>query len=890
MAIDVGAAAGPYEVVALIGEGGMGRVFRARDTRLKREVALKTLPSEFARDEERVARFRREAEALAALNHSHIAAIHDLVESEGTPFLVLELVAGETLADRLGRGPIPLAEAIGFARQIAGALEAAHGRGIVHRDLKPANIKITPAGQIKILDFGLAKVFDVTDPTSSSSQAVAANSPTFTSPAMTKRGVILGTAAYMSPEQARGQAVGTQADIWAFGCVLYEMLTGQPAFDGATVTDVLAAVVRSDPEWSRLPRETPSGTRTVLRRSLQKDTRQRWHHIADARLELDDVGAEPATPTAAPAAARPGGARLPWMIAAVAGLTAIGLGAALMRGVEAPVTPKMRVSIETPPYLDPLALALSPDGQKIVFGGVDGASSRLWLRLLGEMTARPLSGTELGTLPFWSPDSRSIAFFADARLKRLDLGANVTTTLAGAPIGAGGTWNRDGVIVFAPSVTGPLFQVPAGGGGTTQITTLQVPSETGHRLPYFLPDGRHFIFSVRGLDAGVYLGSLDGSPTRRLVQTDSSGLFAAGNLLWARSGVLFAQPFDLQRLETSGEAISVAENVAFDDGLSMAAFTTDGGGLLVYRPGGASQASQLTWFDRGGRSVGTLGPMDTARLLNPDLSHDGDWVVVNRNVDRFQDIWLIDVRRTVFSRLTLDPFTDQVPVWHPDGRRVVYSSNRIGPYNLYERPINGTGEDRLILASSENKFPMGFSPDGQYLLYRSTAPNTDWDLWVLPLGSERGSGTPIPIARTTFQEMMGEFSPDGRWIAYQSNESGQYEIYVRSFPGMEVRLQISTRGGAQPRWRRDGRELFYIALDGRLTAVALTLGPDGRLVPAEPKALFMTRTPGGPVPIPQKQQYAVSLDGQRFLINRLSDEGTGEPLTLIVNWQPPPAQ
>ncbi len=532
MAITAGSRLGAYEVLSLIGEGGMGRVFRARDTRLKREVAIKTLALRADFGDDRLARFRREAEALAALNHPHIGSIHDQIETDEGLCLVLELVDGETLSDRIRRGPIPVGETIAIARQIAEALEAAHARGIVHRDLKPANIKITSAGLVKVLDFGLAKL----DAPAHTDSVGPGGPATITSPAMTMHGVVLGTAPYMSPEQARGESVDAQSDIWALGCVMYEMLTGQLSFAGRTVTDVLAAVVRGDPDWAALPADTPAGVRSLLRRCLQKERPRRLHHVADARLELEDAASHP-QPALEPSRLVRTRERWAWTIAGVtlAALAGLAVAFVLARRSESD-PPEMRVEINTPSSPDPVYFALSPDGLKLVFLSGVGGTSRLWIRSLDGTAAQPLSGTELGTMPFWSPDSRSLGFFNDGRLKRIDVASGLIQTLANAPFGAGGAWNRDGVIVFAPSAVGGLSRVSAVGGVTETLTTL-TPPVTGHRFPKFLPDDRRFLFYAQGPSTarGVYVASLDGGVPRRLVEADAAGvLSASGHLLFVR--------------------------------------------------------------------------------------------------------------------------------------------------------------------------------------------------------------------------------------------------------------------------------------------------------------------------------------------------------------------
>jgi serine/threonine protein kinase len=872
--IGPGSRVGPYEVISVVGEGGMGKVWRAHHTALRRDDALKVLPEALATDPERLARLEREAQALAALNHPNVAHVYDLLDVGGTWAIVMELVEGETLAEIVRRGPLPVDEAVRLARQIALALEAAHACGITHRDLKPANVKRTAGGQVKVLDFGLAKVAGAGD------ERPALDSPTFTAPGMTERGVILGTAAYMSPEQARGQPVGPQADNWAFGCVLFEMLTGQTPFAGPTVTDVLAAVVRAEPDWSRLPAGAPPRLRSILRRCLQKDTGRRWHHIADVRLALEEDLDESAAPVPLPTR----GATVPWTIAAVSSAIALGLAALLIRAREpAPPPSEMRVEISTPPSSDPLFISLSPDGRSIAYVADDGGLPRLWVRSLESTTARALPGTDLPTSPFWSPDSRAIGFFADGLLKRVDLDGGLVQTICRAPVGAGGAWSRDGRILFSPNAVGPLFVV-ASSGGTPQPASQATPGQ-GHRHPRFLPDDRRYLFYVQTASTdlrGVYLGSLDGSAPRRLLDADSAAvLTSSGHLLFVRQGTLFAQALDVTQGELAGEPFAIADRIAVDGTVSLAGLTASDSGAFAYRSGESRGGRQLTWFDRGGNAVGDVGQPENAALFNPDLSEDGRLVAINRTVDVNLDVWLMDVSRGVQRRFTFDAGAEQLPVFTPDGRYVIFSSDRKNIFDLYIKPVSGPGAEAVLLETAENKFPMSVSRDGRFLLYRNTEPNVNWDLWALPLAPP---GTPIPITRTPFQEMIGEFSPDGRWVAYQSNESGRIEVYVQSFPESTVRAQISARGGSQPRWRRDGREVFYLGLDGRLMAVPVTVDAQGQFLSDSPVPLFLTRTAGGPVPSPQKHQYAVSADGRRFLLNRMSEDSDPPHITLVLNW------
>jgi Tol biopolymer transport system component len=885
MLVDVGSRLGAYEITALIGEGGMGRVFRARDTRLKRDVAIKAIRPEIAADAGLIARFRREAEALAALNHPHIASIHDVIEWDGSQFLVLEMVEGETLADRIARGPLATADALAIAKQIAQALEGAHARGIVHRDLKPANVKITPAGVVKVLDFGLAKG----NTGETANAASLTQSPTITANA-TAGGVILGTASYMSPEQARGQTIDPQSDVWALGCVLHEMLTGCRAFSGSTVTDVLAAIVRGEPEWSRLPPDTPAVLRTLLRRCLEKDRARRLHHVADVRIEIEDVLANPTAMKDRPAndGRR---AAVTRAVAAALLVMAAALAVALALALRSPVpASEMRVELTTPQSPEPAYLAISPDGRTLAFIAAGDGVSRIWVRSLSGTAAQPLTGTELATAPFWSPDSQSLGFFADGKLKRIDLAGGAARVLASAPIGNGGTWNADGTIVYAPSAIGGLFRVSVAGGEAQPVTRV-ASGQTGHRLPQFLPDRRHFLFYARGSPEmrGIFVGTIDGAEPRRVIDAESAGVLAStGHLLFVRQPTLFAQPFDTDRLEVSGDPFPVADQIAFEGGANVAAVTASPAGPVAYRTGGASGQRQLTWVDRSGKKLDVVGAPDVASLFNPEMSPDARWVAYNRTVEAYQDIWLIETARGVLRRFTFGSNSDQIPVWSPDGQRLIFGSNQGGgPYNLFVKALNGDSTETLLLQSTQNKFAMSFSPNGRFLLYRNTGEDTNWDLWALPIDSGTRPGTPFPVVQTSFQELMGEFSPDGRWIAYQSDESGQYEVYVQSFPVPGARIQVSTNGGSQPRWRGDGHELFFMGLDSRLMAAPIAIDGKGQLQAGLPVGLFIARTAGGPVPIPQKQQYVVSADGQRFLLNSLTDEATTSPITLILNWAPP---
>jgi eukaryotic-like serine/threonine-protein kinase len=858
----------------------MGEVYRARDTKLNRDVALKVLPNVFTADAERVARFKREAQLLALLNHPNIAAIYGFEESSlgvGTDLdaLVLELVEGPTLADQIAQGPIAVDEALPIARQIAEALESAHEQGIVHRDLKPANIKLRDDGAIKVLDFGLAKL---AEPTAGSGTPVSlSQSPTITSPALaTRGGSILGTAAYMSPEQARGQPVDRRCDVWAFGCVLYEMLTGRRAFEGDSVGEVIGAIFKSEPEWGRLPAETPDGIRRLLRRCLQKDRKRRLQSVGDARLEIDEAKAEPA--------ARPIGAIsvsrrhswLPWIV--VAALAPLALAQALWpRRTPAAPAREVRFEVATPTTTDPISLAVSPDGSKIVFVAMSDGRPRLWLRSLDAVSARPLAGTDDGFNPFWSPDSRSVAFFASGRLNRIDLDTGLVSPLATAPNPLGGTWSGN-TILFAPNYSGPLFKMAATGGDLVPATRIEA-RQASHSAPRFLPDGRRFLYFVTGSEEArsVYVGDIAGEPATRLVNADAPAAYTSDHVLFIRQGTLFAQPFDSASLELRGSPIAVAEQLLIDGVSSLAALSASPSGAIVYRSGPPGER-QLMWFDRSGREIGKVGDSDRA-VPSLSMSADGRRLCVSRGVNGNPDIWMLDLTRGVLSRLTFDPATEPVAVWSPDGNRVALNSNRTGVYDLYMKSVTDTEPESLLLATPQNKAPVDWSPDRRFLLFRSPGKTTGFDLWAPRMDGDR---KPFPVVQTDFEERDGQFSPDGKWVAYQSNESGRMEIYVQPFSGGRREL-ISAGGGAQVRWRHDGKELFYIALDGRLMAVPIRLNP-GSIEAGVPVPLFTTNV-GGAVQAGNLQQYAVAPDGQRFLMSAITDVRT-PAVTVILNWKP----
>ena len=873
--LNAGLRVGPYEIVAPLGAGAMGEVYRARDTKLNRDVALKVLPPLFARDPDRRARFAREAHLLATLSHPNISAIYGLEESSGAPALVLELVDGPTLADQMARGPIPLEEALAIARQIAEAMEAAHEKGVIHRDLKPANIKITRSGVVKVLDFGLAKVWD------GAPQFDPSRSPGLTASALGERAVV-GTPTYMSPEQARGESLDQRTDMWSFGCLLYEMLTGRAPFAADTVSDTIAAILEREPTQTLLPAGTPSGIRRLLRRCLQKDRRRRLQAAGDAIIEIDDARAAPHEPERVYEAASRRRERFMWMAATLALLAvATTLGISYFR---APAdVADLRVDITTPSTDAQTSFAISPSGRSLVFVAYDEGRARLWLRPLDAPTARPLAGTEGAIYPFWSADGRAVGYFADGKLKRIDISGGLPQTLANAPGGRGGTWNQDGVIVFAPTAVGGLSRVNASGGVVADVTHIAPPHQLSHRFPQFLPDGRRFFFFVQGPPdtQGVYLGTLDSPQAQRLTPADVAGAYLPpGWLLYMRQGTLVARRFNPAPGELTGDPITVAEHVGLDVTNSSTAFSVSRDGIVAYRSIGAGRR-QLTWFDRNGKAVGTIGTPDENELVGPTLSPDGRRVAAHRTVQGNTDIWIFDDAHA--TRFTFDAGRDLFPIWSPDGQYVAFDSNRSGHRYFYRKRADFAGGEEPLLESPEDKVLNDWSPDGRVLLYVTpNNPKTGADIRTVSLAGDRH---PVPFVETGFLERAGQFSPDGRWVAYQSNETGPYEIYVRRFPDSGAQQQVSTSGGIQARWRSDGQELYFIAPDGRLMAAPIKMN-GAALEPGAPVALFKTRIWGGGTNAAQGPQYDVSADG-RFLLNVVVDDEAMAPITLLLNWKLP---
>jgi Tol biopolymer transport system component len=822
MVLGAGVRLGSYEVLHPLGAGGMGEVYRARDTRLGREVAIKVLPAAFAADHDRMVRFQREAHVLASLNHPHIAAIFGFEESNSTRALVMELVEGPTLQQRIAQGAIPIEEALPIAKQIAEALEYAHEHGIVHRDLKPANIKLTRDGAVKVLDFGLAKALS-DDPLSPD----VSNSPTFSAVA-TRAGTILGTAAYMSPEQAKGKTADRRSDIWSFGVVLYEMLSGQRLFTGETSQETLAAVLRAEPDWSALPATVPARVRRLLRRCLEKDPRRRIQAIAEARIAIEDTlgGAADEAALAVPSAAPVWRQALPWVLAGAFALALLLVLWTRQPPVPQPATP-VRLSVELgadaslATGFGPAAI-LSPDGTLLAFTAqkASGQQPQLYVRRLEQLAAFPLSGTEGGRDPFFSPDSQWLGFFAEGKLKKVAVTGGAAIALCDAPNDRGGTWSEDGTIIFTPAIGAGLSRVSSAGGTPEVLTTPdQAAGENLHRWPQALPGGRAVLFTANAIgdseNASIVVQSLPKGPRRVLQLGGYHGRYLrSGHVVYIHLGTLFAAPFDLGRLELTGPAAPVLQGVTAAPTNAGAQFAFSDRGTLVFLPGQTVAAGvPIQWMNQDGKT-------EPLRALagnynNIRFSPDGQRLAMELGEGRERDVWVYEWGRDTMSRLTFDPGDDTRPVWTPDGQRIAFASTRAGKAtrNIYWQRADGTGTAERLTETKNPPVPLSWHPSGKFLVFHENDPQTGMDLWILPMEGNETSGwkpgKPTAFLKSPSNEVEPAFSPDGKWLAYQSSESGRSEVYVRPFPGPGGKWQVSTGGGSYPTWSRNRKELFY---------------------------------------------------------------------------------
>jgi Tol biopolymer transport system component len=884
MTLQAGTRLGPYEILSPLGAGGMGEVYRAKDTRLERTVAVKVLPSHLSASPETRQRFEREAKTISQLSHPHICALYDVGHDGDTEYLVMEYLEGETITDRLARGSLPTEQLLRHAIEIADALDKAHRQGIVHRDLKPGNIMLTKSG-VKLLDFGLAKA--IAPPTLVSSFTAL---PTVAGGQnLTQAGTILGTFQYMSPEQLEGKEADARSDIFAFGSVLYEMATGKKAFSGTSQASLIAAILEHQPPAISIVQPmAPPALDRVVRKCLAKDPEERWQNAADLGSELKwiaEAGSQAGTP-APIAARRRGRERLAWVGFGLAAVAAAVLGYGYVRRAPGRAIP-VRSAILIPPKIELGMMALSPDGRLLVFSAYDreGRSS-LWLRPLSDAEARPLKGTENATFPFWSPDSRSIGFFADKKCKRIDTTGGSPITICDAADGTGGAWNRDGVILIGQS-GGPLLRVSASGGTPSAAEKLDASlHETSHRYPAFLPDGRHFLYLALNLAGApddkanqICAGSLDSFDVKRIAPGIGNPAYASGRLLVPRDRNLIAQAFDASALAVRGEPQTVAQEIGnFGAYFGSWQYASSENGFLVYADG-APAPDRLLWLDRSGRQVGSVG--DPGLYFQPRLSPDGKKAMIEiyePNIDK-GELWILDLTRGTKARFTSGPAENFYGVWSPDGSRIAFSSDRSHQADLFDKATDGSTSEHPLLEAEGQKLAADWTPDGRYVLFWDREPRglRRVGLMALPLFGDR---KPVTILeRTAREDFSVRIAPDGRWIAFATDDSGRVEVYVTSFPNPVERWQLSTAGGTMPRWRKDGKELFYVSLDGKLMSVDIQGGKGFQA--GIPKPLFEIAVPSEF--LHGYGFYDVTADGQRFLM-KLPADLSAPPLRLIASW------
>ncbi len=878
MTMEAGARLGPYEIVSAIGAGGMGEVYRAKDTRLGRDVAVKVLPAHMSASAELRQRLEREARTISQLSHPHICTLHDVGHQNGTDYLVMEFLEGETLADRLGRGPLPVEQALKIGIEIAGALDAAHRQGIVHRDLKPGNVMLTKSG-VKLLDFGLAKL--AAGPASAVSGVTSMPTAMQESQPLTTRGTILGTFQYMSPEQLEGKEADARSDIFALGCVLYEMLTGKKAFTGKSQASLIGSIMTSEPPpISSIQPMTPPALDRVVKGCLAKEPENRWNTSHDVMLQLQWIaeGGSAAGLPAPVAARRKSREKLAWGVAAAGILAAAALGYGFLR--RAPKPPRLvRFEVANPPGLTTIdAPKISPDGKILAFNATDSnGKTQIWIRPLNALTAQPLPGTEGTRRPFWSPDSRFLGFVADGKLKKIDVTGGPPTKICDAPTGVDGSWSPEGVILLDGTATDPIYRVSAA-GGTPVVAAKADPARKEIQVgwPEFLPDGRHFIYMAinQKADQSAYrIGSLDSSETKPFAPAQSMLAYAPqGYLLFLKDRTLMAQPFDAKAMKTTGESVPLAEQIG-TDAVGLARFSVSRDGVLAYRTG--ESGGRLLWMDRSGKELETLG--DPAEYADPSFSPTGDRLAFDLIDIRTNksDIWIRDLSRGVNSRFTFGQDDAFCPVWSPRGDFILHVSDRNGTLGIYQKATSGSGEEKLLVKSDAFLLPTSISPDGRSLAYQRQDPKTGWDVMVVPL---TGDVKPVSFRVTRFREAQPRFSPDGRFIAYVSNESGRNEVYVQTYPGPGRTWQISTAGGTDPQWRQDGKELYYRGLDQKLMAVEV--GGGDALEPGLPQVLFQARISIGN----SSTKYLPDRTGQKFLFLAPLGREAMTPTTVVLNW------
>ena len=881
MALTSGTKLGPYEIQSPLGAGGMGEVYRARDTRLDRIVAVKVLPKQFQSDSDLKVRFEREARAISALQHAHICTLFDVGHQDGIEYLVMEYLEGETLAARLLKGPLPPDQVLKIAFEIADALDKAHRHGIIHRDLKPGNIMLTKSGA-KLMDFGLAKGQGSSGLMSSGAVGgpLTPSTPTMnvaslTSPVapLTQKGMIVGTFQYIAPEVLQGAEADARSDIFSLGCVLYEMTTGRRAFDGKSQVGLLAAILEKDPEpISASHPMTPPALEHVIQRAMEKNPEDRWQSAADIRGELKWI-AEAGSRAGVPV---PVGARrrrreqFAWTAAAVLAIAAALLAIGYIR--RAPVPPRvLRATIMAPEKrsFEPFSFALSPDGSKLAFVASNSEEgAQLWVRSLNSPSAQPLAGTQDADFPFWSPDSRYIGFFAAGKLKTVEASGGAVLTLADAPLGRGGSWGPDGTILFAPAASSAIFRIPESGGTAKPVTAADKSSPISQRWPSFLPDGRHFIYWALTINNGaLYMGSLDSAVTTQIAPCPARAQYSNGRLAYIRDGNLLAQALDLKKPGLVGEPVSIAEQVATDD-RGAAAFSLSADGKLAFIGGGGS-ASVLGIFDRAGKQITAI---DTGTFVTGYFSPDGKKVAASRNnPGRGMEIMIYDLARSTKTQFTFAQSRDDDPVWSPDGSKIIFDSSRSGKTtDIYERPADGSQQEQLFYHDETDKYPTSWSADGKYMAYEDLS-GQDIHIWAIPMTGER---KPFPVLQEKYATRSPTLSPDGKWVAYYSNEYGKWQVYITSFPKPGGKFMVGD--GTNPTWRRDGKELFYVDASNRIASVEVASRGDS-LELGQPQVLKQ-------LPLDSGNVFHVSGDGQRFLM-AIPPQQNATGLNLVVNWQ-----
>ncbi|HTW58351.1 MAG TPA: protein kinase [Terriglobales bacterium] len=896
MALTSGTRLGPYEIESPLGAGGMGEVYRARDTRLDRTVAIKVLHAQMVSSAELRARFEREAKIISQLQHPHICVLHDVGNEGPIEYLVMEFLQGESLAERLRKGALAPEQVLTIAIEIADALEKAHRAGVVHRDLKPGNVMLTKSGA-KLLDFGLAKPLGATVASgkgSGTSPSVFAAALTQTMPSPTPAtplstaGAVIGTVQYMSPEQIQGIEADARSDIFSFGVMLFEMVTGKRTFEGKTQASIVGQILAVDPpSVSTVRPQTPPGLDRVIRLCLDKDPDERIQTAHDLKLQLQAIAEAPLTVTQSSALVPARRRWLPWVVAGVLAVAAIAFALAYVQSLR---TPQVSVhSYILPPEKATFLLTgndagppvLSPDGLRIAFVAKSAEGRQaLWIRSLNSAVAQPMSGTEGATYPFWSADSRYVAFFAAGKLNKVEASGGPPQALCDASAGRGGTWNSSGTIIFAPDAASGLTRVDAAGGTRVPLTTPDA-KETSHRWPDFLPDGNHFLYFAHGAtsaNGGIYLAALDSQERKLLLHNNSNGIYAApGYLLFVRDNTLMAQRFNLRSLALEGEAKPIADHVAVNTDTWRGIVTASGHGELLYQHGAAAGGSQLVWYDASGKQGEPVVP-ETADYYWPLFSPDASKLAVALETNGMADIWVIDLARHTKTRITFGPQYTGEPVWWPDGKSILFSYGSAGAMDsLYRQNADGTGSKEKVLETPGIlEYPFSVTPDGRYVAYMrdDLKSTTSWDIWALPMFGDR---KPFPVVATNFVDVTPSFSPDGKWLAYANDETGRMEVYIQPFPSGSGRWQVSTAGGVRPNWRKDGKELFFFSTDQIMAVDVHQNGASLQL--GAPHALFKATTVSGP-----SGPYTVSADGKKFVMNTVLPQAISEPLTLITNW------